>query len=617
MKILFLVLSFFILCNISYSTVITNIEIDSLQKHQSEWEETLNNIDNISKDGSDLQLLIQKATAADLIPLSSPNREVEDAIRFLETIDPADRPFIRLFTTYDYPSEKRNELVYSLSFIMHSLVGISDNPKNNAGSYYPLAIKGNNGEFIPRQNVPNSNTLWWIDIRDYNWSPQSIEKISLQDAYFIEPIIRHENNSLLRLLAGNAIFRASWFVTEASNTQKQEDNDREPIYDILLYSLSNRPNTADEWRKHWGVDIKKSRAIGNEFGALIDKSGSGEEKPVSRNNRTLFYNRGELGWIYETYDVKNQEGKRDYIENFPKNAGDRPFRDGGEIIATNQLQLQVYAITDANEKVVNVADAQLVSHPSDVIGDVRVRTASSCFDCHAEGLIEPINIMTDYLGTIKFRTIEDKRNVDRIFLNGRFNESINDNKLLYARALKKVNGLTPKENFKALYNVMSWYAKDITLRQAAIECGISVENFISTMKNKKKLPGRIALLLNNERSKNIPRDVWASPGTDGIPGMFQQSMILIHGLTKITKDEIIEVEVDNNIKQKIIKNEIKKIVRKVSKNGVLLRDGKKIIAILSKGVEVEVLSESLLDNQKWLRVRHGNFVGFVMEREVK
>ena len=172
-------------------------------------------------------------------------------------------------------------------------------------------------------------------------------------------------------------------------------------------------------------------------------------------------------------------------------------------------------------------------------------------------------------------------------------------------------------NFKALYNVMSWYAKDITLRQAAIECGISVENFISTMKNKKKLPGRIALLLNNERSKNIPRDVWASPGTDGIPGMFQQSMILIHGLTKITKDEIIEVEVDNNIKQKIIKNEIKKIVGKVSKNGVLLRDGKKIIAILSKGVEVEVLSESLLDNQKWLRVRHGNFVGFVMEREVK
>ena len=84
-------------------------------------------------------------------------------------------------------------------------------------------------------------------------------------------------------------------------------------------------------------------------------------------------------------------------------------------------------------------------------------------------------------------TIEDKRNVDRIFLNGRFNESINDNKLLYARALKKVNGLTPKENFKALYNVMSWYAKDITLRQAAIECGISVENFISTMKNKKKI----------------------------------------------------------------------------------------------------------------------------------
>jgi hypothetical protein len=63
--------------------------------------------------------------------LKTPNSEVEDAIVFLqENYNDNDANFIRFFTTYAIQDkQKRQEQVLTLSYILHSLVGLSkDNP---------------------------------------------------------------------------------------------------------------------------------------------------------------------------------------------------------------------------------------------------------------------------------------------------------------------------------------------------------------------------------------------------------------------------------------------------------------------------------------------------------
>src|SRR5690606_8914389 len=108
------------------------------------------------------------------IVLGNPNREVEDAILFLERVPEYDRTYIRFFTTYAIPPEQRNDAVLILSFVLHSLIGTSSDAEGNAGSYYPLAVAEGEDGAIRAYNrvyikdddgniIRTSDTLWWID----------------------------------------------------------------------------------------------------------------------------------------------------------------------------------------------------------------------------------------------------------------------------------------------------------------------------------------------------------------------------------------------------------------------------------------------------------------------
>ena len=73
--------------------------------------------------------------------LRTPQSEVEDAILFLSKLPKEDAQYIRFFSTYAIPTDRRDNAVLTLSFILHSLVGLDrNNPDSgNAGAYYPLA----------------------------------------------------------------------------------------------------------------------------------------------------------------------------------------------------------------------------------------------------------------------------------------------------------------------------------------------------------------------------------------------------------------------------------------------------------------------------------------------
>lgn len=524
--------------------------------------------------------------------LKTPNSEVEDAIKYLvgeqngvKYVDPIDYPYIRFLSTYSIKDDQlKRDAALAGSFVLHSLVGpAKDLNSNNAGAFYPLAkmeeIDGVR-HYVEYKRVPFSNTLWWIDLRDYNFTPEAWEKAASIDGYFVTPIVQEQNNGALRLTSGgNSILRMDWFISQVTDTARQLDNDLQfDLYNTFLFAKVTPPKNVDEWRKLFNLDINKSRDIGNEAGVLVTKS-----KVVSRDNRVLFGYNTELGYLYDTYDVKNQQGKRDYLESFFKNKiiGTPPdVSDAGEIFGTNQLGLQVYALRDGQGKLINFGDPTVVRHLTDVFGDARVRVAHSCIDCHAAGPIPAENSLKEYVGgeyDLYFKNKEDRNRVKRVFLDNKFEDSIETNKKAFARAVEKSNGCTPEETGKKYLDVIRNYNSEIDVDRAAFECGVTKEEFIAKI-GENRFGGRIKKLVKD--GETIPIDVWETRGQDGIPGGFQQAMIMINGLTAITN----EYKVEEPIKEPKVEE-----FKYFTNEDVGLMSGPTKIGIVPKDTKINIL----------------------------
>ena len=467
----------------------------------------------------------EKLTQAQYI---EPNTEVDMSILFLKSVNVQDRPFIRFFTTYSIPPKMRIGAVNTLSFVLHSMAAAGD---NSLLGYHPLATT-DNGEWIPLHLVPGSNTLWWIDVRDFNWTVSAFEKASQFDPYFVEPVVDKVNNQLLITLVGtpNVVMRADWFVSHATDTMKQKDRGfHETIQDILLYAQQDHPpKTQAEWRAIWtGItNLDTSRAMGNGYGTVVSNS-----KVVARGNRQLFGYETETGYLYESYDTLNHSGQRDFVEGLLQYRGLPPVQgqfDAGESFATNALGMQVYSLYSDDGRLLNDANAGVARHISDISGDVRVRTSTSCMDCHSAGPLPAENFLRDVIQSgvrIHIQNDDDANRIERVFLRGQFNKSVVNGQKYFADALMRVNGLKPEENGFNFLTLTQYYNNPVTLSTAALECGLTTEEFVQRLRG--KVTGRLSLLI--ARGTPIPRDIWDSIGGDGIPGAFQQTMFVLNG----------------------------------------------------------------------------------------
>lgn len=530
--------------------------------------------------------------------------EVGDAIIHLEdNVSEEDRPYTKFFTTYtirgDSPQKTetlRQHAVLTTSFICHSMIGVNTG-KFVGGGYYPLAKYDTNPQtkevsFNPINRVPGSKTLWWIDIRNFNWTEQAWESMMTTQGYVVEPIVTHEKNSALRLLSGNSLVRMDWFITHSSAITNQADTGSKiAIYKDFLYgTLTARPKTVTEFEKVWGIDTIKARENGNVSSTLVTES-----KAVARHNRILFGYRTENGWYYRSYDVNHQQGVRNYGDNILNFKGEPPPKgayDGGEIFATNFLRMQAYDLYNAQESTeVAFGDPTLVRHMTDVLGDPRVRTPHSCYDCHAGGPIPSENSLREFLAKRADAKVYDKYDylrLKRTVLDGRFEDQVDADQLEYAKSLLKINGLKPEENVRYYLEITGWYNKGVTLEQAAYECGVTPEQFKASMEDENKVkpykvPFNIGRLLAN--GAPIPRDIWESPGRDGQPGIFQQAMIIIHGLTIITDTETVE-----------------NVITIYKDTPIYAADAKTVVGNLKAGFKIKEAKEAKANNG-WIGVK--------------
>jgi hypothetical protein len=472
--------------------------------------------------------------------INSPQSEVEAASEFLVTISTDLRPYIRFFSVYNIPVEDtivitneninrqenikvKDGIIKTLNFWMHSL------------SYENIVQKA--------RKVEGDNDLWWIDIRDYGWTPEAWEKVSIHEPYFREPWIKYQNYELLRALAGNAIVRADWFIIHTSDVTKQVDRELPPLYYELLYAKTGVPKTLEEFRAAWGVDVKKIEGLAIEKGILVDKGSSG----VSRNNRQISRTRTELGYYYETSDVKTSEGAQDYIENLDPTGLSRNDRDAGETFTTNKLGLQVYFLYDGKNKRVEFGDPTVVWDRTDT-KDIRVRTARSCVICHADAINIPINALSEHLKSgVELLTYNKEYQiaVERFYLSP-MGKLFAADKEIFNGAVQSINGLSGLENAKLYQEILKWYERSLSISHAAYECGLSVDDFKT--KCTPTISGRLGALVKTEKSIN--RDVWE----DLDSGIFAQAMLLIHRIERAPPTSKTETQDVNPLSVRIKKH---------------------------------------------------------------
>ena len=547
--------------------------------------------------------------------------EVADAALYLqEKVAPENRPYIRFFTTYAVPEELQEDTLLQLSFICHSLMGVASDETGNSGAYYPVAkfvwVDKEKRTYKIERLGAVTPTLHAIDLRYYNWTPQAWENVSKLDGYTVAPVIPDELYGYIRLLAGNAVVRADWFIDAATNTTKQADlGIKNTIYRELLYASNKVPTNVQEFQKIWGpANEEEAIAKGNNFLTLTVNSNI-----VARHNRVLSGFRSDYGWSFRTYDVLSQTGKRDYFTNFFESKGKPPkIFDAGELIAANSVQMQVYDLINDKEQIINDANAGVARHTGDVLGDARVRVANSCVDCHAAGPIPSENAIKEFVkskGQLNTYEYADKLRIERAYLSDKFEDFVLDSQSQFARALLKVNGLTPEENVKSYLKVITWYNKPLDISQVVLETGLSEKEIEEKaggkdllMHQRRYVPPRLSLLLVNKNP--IPREVW-EVSRDGIPSAFQATVLMIRGLTKTTTSY-------NTVTEKIVEKQVEKsvfinIIEGRENGAILFKKGTSQWFAPQIGTKYKYLGEEKNSQGKiWYKFEVDGNIGYVL-----
>jgi hypothetical protein len=433
---------------------------------------------------------------------ATPDSELAAAEKFLYSghFKGDELNYIRFFTTFAIPDkfEFRKEAVPLREFAEKALPFAL----NSLANYQAEG-------FIERpRRVPGSDTLWYVNIQDFGWSEADVDAVFRLQPYFLTPLVSGKNPNIL--------FRADWFIVNATDTTKQEDRGlkaKDFPYYILQYGLGHEPKDKFDFLKAWQVDAEKADKFRLETGTVVDKGDSG----VSQHTRLLARIRTVLGYFWHTKDVKSHDvdpdkvQSRDYVEDLFANQS-----DAGEYIATNRRGLQTYLLTAGNNdkfKVVSFGDPTIVIDRQDP-HDPRVRTGKSCIVCHALGVIPYTSVISDLFkagGDVLSAYKDVQRELKAFYTRYKNGEEVEQDNAIFEAAVKECNGLDPLSNMKAYLAVYEWYWNEkVTPAQAAVECGLTLPDLKGALRG--ATTGRLVFLY---KDKPMPREIWDSVNYGG------------------------------------------------------------------------------------------------------
>lgn len=370
--------------------------------------------------------------------------------------------------------------------------------------------------------------VYRIDLEEYGWDPAVWEKFANLDPYFHEQVLVDE------LQEYGYYQNGKWVSTGFKKTGKQVFKsqfaldgryDCEQMKRLAKLTYSNAPLLDAVWwfgqtcrqidlqGKDNGVgyynflgvkdrktffaigelDEAKSIKGGFDLRGVLGKSG------INQHGRQVGWFKAYYGAAYYTLDADQSIGRANPIRNLGR--GDFKHKAEEWYIGLPN-GLWAFFLGDQDGKIQNTAPDFIGADksPLNIGGDGRIHICLSCIRCHTESGLRPVDDWARrVLRNPAQLAVDDYKKflelTSQYFEN--LNEQIEADRAVYAKAVAKVNGLSPLENAKAYANLWSYYAdREYGSREIADLMGVSEERLLHSLKNyAKAYKGRIDLVL--------------------------------------------------------------------------------------------------------------------------
>ena len=395
----------------------------------------------------------------------------------LATLDSFDRPFARYFTlTHLYNAGESPEALGAYLIALSKLV--------NSLSW--------GFEIIKPQPIDAAETIFYIDLRDYEWDIRGDAWTQIEQAY--PYAIEFDASTQAGLLGKLRNLRedmncevpfvhVDWFLATASLP---------PLYHDIL----DLPATDRELERE--LDVNVDRNIQSAPGVRVWRAGL-NDSGVSNNNRVVERHTSRYGAYWKSYDFAGNVGTQNVFTN--------PLsftQDGGEVVFNLPNGLQAYYISDASGNRIDVAPTTIVSNPG--ASDPAVRNGLSCIGCHTEGM----KAFEDGVRSVIEQTenpVYDKAQALRLYAEKAVMDGhLSDDTARYKAALEATGGVFG--GIEPVHRFYEAFQRPLDAPQAAASVGLETAAFLKEIGEKSHLQnfGLTGLLSDG----NVQRDAWTS-----------------------------------------------------------------------------------------------------------
>ena len=412
-----------------------------------------------------------------LIAASSlPTKCLNTIDNHVQSLAPFDRAFSRYFTLIHlYNAGESPEALHAYQRALSKLV--------NSLSW--------GREVIKPQPIDPEETIFYIDLRDYEWEiginrwtqieqeyPYNIEFESSTQTHLREKLanLRQEMNCEVPFVY------VDWFLATASLP---------PLYHDIL----GLPETDRELEARLEVNVVEN--IRNAAGRRVWRAGF-SDSGVSNNNCVVERHISRYGAYWKSYDFAGSVGTQNILTH--------PLsftHDGGEIVFNLPNGLQAYYLADAGGNRLDEAPISIVSNPA--ASDPTVRNGLSCIGCHTEGMKK----FEDGVLTVIEQTPNppfDKAQALRLYAEKSVMDAlVDEDTQRYRQALEAsggvFGGIEPVQRF---YEV---FQGSLDAAHAAAAVGLETEVFLQKIHENASLQNLGLLVLD---SGTIKRDTWTT-----------------------------------------------------------------------------------------------------------
>ncbi len=406
--------------------------------------------------------------------------------KHLETLPAFDRPSARYFTlTHLYNAGETPEALEAYRLALSKLV--------NSLSW--------GSEIIKPQPIDPGRTIFYIDLRHYDWVFRNEAWTRIEQAYPYQIAFNPETQAGLheKLVALRAemacevpFVYVDWFLATASLP---------PLYHEIL----DLPETEHELEKALGIDV--IRNLQNAPGVNVWRAGFNGSR-VSANNRVLERHRSPHGAYWKSYDFAGNIGTQN-IFTHPVS-----FKhDGGEVVFHLPNGLQAYYISDGSGNRINAAPLAIVSNKA--ASDPTVRNGLSCIGCHTEGM----QTFEDQVRAFVSREADSPEKAQALLLyveQSKMDAYIAADTKRYRDALEATGGVFG--GIEPVHRLYEAFQGPLDASHAAAAVGLEAGVFLEKIRENPSL-GDLGLGVLEDAGGNVKRDVWTKHFTDVVSAL--------------------------------------------------------------------------------------------------